>query len=219
MCDPILLQRGLEALDLALPQTARENLLVYCRDLLKWNRRINLVARNTTQEEALEKHFLDSLTLLPLVNRYAAGSQSLLDVGTGGGFPGLVLAAVQPELQVILVEPRQKRVSFLRHIIRTLGLANVDLHAARLEEIDWSGRCPALITSRAVAEARRFLTMIAPVAGPETRVLLMQGAGDISGDVKFFRQQGWHLLESTSLHLPFSGVSRHLSVLGQNRSA
>ena len=89
----------------------------------------------------VEKHFLDSLTLLPVIRQYGLDNEmnshaSLLDVGTGAGFPGLVLAAALPELDVTLVEPRQKRVFFLCHIIRTLGLTNVQTIRADAATLD-----------------------------------------------------------------------------------
>ncbi|MCK5515866.1 MAG: class I SAM-dependent methyltransferase, partial [Desulfobulbaceae bacterium] len=114
MCDRKLLIRGLNQLGVNLDDKAIDQVLLYCQELLKWNKRINLIARNTQPAEVIEKHFLDSLTLLPVIKQYSGANPTLLDIGTGAGFPGLVLAAVMPELQVTLVEPRQKRVSFLR---------------------------------------------------------------------------------------------------------
>ncbi len=129
-----LFQSGLRKLNIPLDGIALEKLLLYAGELEKWSRRINLIARKTTTRDVVEKHFLDSLTLLPfVVGKDNLPSATLLDVGTGAGFPGLVLAVALPDLQVILVEPRLKRVSFLRHIIRTLSLANVEIIDQRLE--------------------------------------------------------------------------------------
>ena len=96
-----LLRTGLGQLGIRVTETALGGLVRYCLDLEKWNRRVNLVARNTSLADIVEKHFLDSLTLLPLIQKYGLeqGNDSgenfginLLDVGTGAGFPGLVLA-------------------------------------------------------------------------------------------------------------------------------
>ena len=103
-----LLRTGSQRLGIPLGDEAIERLLIYLAQLMKWSRRVNLIARDTPEEQAVELHFLDSLTLAPLLQEPEA--VHLLDVGTGAGFPGLVLACVLPEARFTLVEPRQKRV-------------------------------------------------------------------------------------------------------------
>ena len=124
-----LLVRGAAQLGLAVDTAGVERLLIYLAELMKWSRRVNLIARDTPEAQAVETHFLDSLTLLPFVDEAAA--PHLLDVGSGAGFPGLALACVRPDARFTLCEPRQKRVSFLRHVVRTLGLKNVEVAAER----------------------------------------------------------------------------------------
>jgi 16S rRNA (guanine527-N7)-methyltransferase len=213
VCDAELLGRGLQALGLEISATSREKILVYCRELLKWNRRINLIARNTPPDEALEKHFLDSLTLLPILEQYGESDSTLLDVGTGAGFPGLVLAAVRPGLRVTLVEVRQKRVTFLRHIIRTLDLANITVVATRLEQASLEGHRFDFITGRAVADAKRFLELLADIPDPDTLVVLMQAAEDQNGRRGPSGTGKWRLIRDEKFYLPFSGGRRRLSVL------
>ena len=214
MCDRKLLIRGLEKLGIKLEGDSVDNILLYCRELTKWNKRINLIARNTPPAEILEKHFLDSLTLLPVIDQYGGTSKTLLDVGTGAGFPGLVLAAARSELQVTLVESRQKRVSFLLHIIRTLQLTNVKVIADRLEYADKLVEQQfSFITSRAVADAGRFLFMIEGVTGPETVVIIMQatdGMEQWAGDAK---ANGWQRIDNMKFKLPFSGAPRSLTMI------
>ena len=123
-----LLVRGAAQLGLAMDVAGVERLLVYLAELMKWSRRVNLIARDTPEAQVVETHFLDSLTLLPFLD--GAGEVHLLDVGSGAGFPGLALACVRPDARFTLCEPRQKRVSFLRHVVRTLGLANVEVVSA-----------------------------------------------------------------------------------------
>lgn len=211
MCDRKLFIRGLDRLGIKLEGDRAENILLYCRELQKWNKRINLIARNTPAAEILEKHFLDSLTLLPMIQQYENRQASLLDVGTGAGFPGLVLAAALPELEVTLVEPRQKRVSFLRHIIRTLKLANVRVVEDRLEHAGLSKQDFTFITSRAVADGGRFLAMLGDVPGPDTLVIVMQATDGLQQWIQ--GSQGWQLVENRKLQLPFSGAPRLLSVI------
>ena len=207
-----LLREGAKRLDLAVDQAAALRLSQYCDELRRWNRRINLVARDTGREVMLEKHFLDSLTLLPLLDSHG-GDGSLLDVGSGAGFPGLVLAAARPDMPVILVEPRHKRVAFLRHIVRRLQLVNVEVVARRLDqaEVLRSSRI-SLVTGRAVAEPARFLGLVRPVVGPGTRVVLMLG-GDGRRRLPETERAGWRLLEEQRYVLPWSGSRRSLLVL------
>lgn len=213
VCDQELLARGVETLAIDLSFELQDKLLIYCRELQKWNKRINLIARNTPAAEIIEKHFLDSLTLLPCIAELAASSPSLLDVGTGAGFPGLVLAAAMPELTVTLVEPRQKRVSFLRHIIRTLQLTNVRVIARRLEQAELRNQNFSCITSRAVADIDGFLALIKGTAGPKSVVITMQAVDN--SDLWEINRLGkdWQLLEKREVQLPFSGAQRVLSLI------
>lgn len=153
---------------------AVERLFVYFTELTRWNRKINLIAKGTPDAEILEKHFLDSLTLLSLLD---VSAPHLLDVGTGAGFPGLVCKAVRPDLTVTLLEPRLKRVSFLRHVIRTLNLAGVEALACRVEDETLLPSNPVFthITSRAVTDIAEFLGMVSRLCGPGTTVICMKG--------------------------------------------
>lgn len=222
MCDRKQFLGGLKKLGLSLSPQQTDSLLLYCRELQKWNKRVNLIARNTGSTDIAEKHFLDSLTLLPIIRQYSKGQGrageeaiSLLDVGTGAGFPGLVLAAALPELTVTLAEPRQKRVSFLRHIIRTLGLTNVQVTDQRIEPGHaWDGPEFTFITSRAVAAADVFLPLIKGIAAENT-VVIMMGATD---GVSLIGQEeqvaaDWRCLEERKFFLPFSHHPRVLTLL------
>jgi 16S rRNA (guanine527-N7)-methyltransferase len=206
-----LLTSGAHQLGLPLSDEAIERLLVYLAELMKWSRRVNLIARDTPEAQAIETHFLDSLTLLPLLQEPAP--VHLLDVGTGAGFPGLVLAAVLPEARFTLVEPRQKRVSFLRHLIRTLGLTNVEVVADRVEPHAqaWQGRF-SHITSRAVAEPGLFLPLVRPLVTAETRVILMLARKEGLAGVEHLDSGPWRIVDTRVLTLPFSGAPRLLAV-------
>jgi len=153
---------------------ALNRLFVYFRELKHWSRKINLIAKKATDEEILEKHFLDSLTLLPLLQ---GDNPHLLDIGTGAGFPGLVCKVVKPELQLTLVEPRQKRVAFLSHISRTLQLENISILDCRVED---EQSLPAEngfthICSRAVSDVKVFLDMSSRFMKPGVQVICMKG--------------------------------------------
>ena len=209
-----LLREGAGLLEIDLSEDDLDRLLVYVAELAKWSRRINLIARDTPELQILENHFLDSLTLLPVLRSQGSGPVHLLDVGSGAGFPGLVLAIVMPEAQFTLVEPRQKRVSFLRHLIRTLGQTNVEVVADRIEPhaAAWQGRF-SHVTSRAVAEPLVFLPLVRPLLTPEVKVILMLARAEALAGVEADDSGLWQVGETRALHLPFSGVPRLLAVV------
>ena len=202
-----LLVRGGAQLGLAMDVAGVERLLVYLAELMKWSRRVNLIARDTPEAQVVETHFLDSLTLLPFLD--GAGEVHLLDVGSGAGFPGLALACVRPDARFTLCEPRQKRVSFLRHVVRTLGLANVEVVAERIEAhlADWPGRFTH-ITSRAVAEPAAFLPLVRPLVTPATRVLLMLARAEGLAGIDRLVSGPWRVDAERRFVLPFSKAPR-----------
>ncbi len=110
---------------------AFDRLNLYFNELKKWGRKVNLIAKSSSDQQIVENHFIDSLTILPLL---VGANTHLLDIGTGAGFPALVCKAAYPELAITLVEPRLKRVSFLGHITRTLGLQEVKILSCRVED-------------------------------------------------------------------------------------
>ncbi len=209
-----LLREGASRLGIPLTDPCVTALLTYCRDLQKWSRRINLIARDSTEQQIIEKHFLDSLSLLPLLRLSSSRQFSLLDVGTGAGFPGLVLAAILPDATFTLVEPRKKRVSFLRHIIRTLELSNVEVLGERLEHCqDLIAGSHDFITSRAVTEPVQFLAMIKPLLVVDTRVILMAAKKQTLSGVYECVPDTYRVLEERTFTLPFSGAPRVLAVI------
>jgi 16S rRNA (guanine527-N7)-methyltransferase len=179
---------------------------------MKWSQRINLIARNTAEAQVIENHFLDSLSLVPLLVEHKASH--LLDVGTGAGFPGLVLACVLPNTRCTLVEPRQKRVVFLRHIVRSLGLDHVEIVADRIEPYltTWQGRFSHIV-SRAVAEPSIFLLLTRPLLGPKTQVILMLARDEALAPIAHLPNGPWRIVATQSFTLPFSGAARLLALV------
>src|SRR5581483_1522907 len=99
-------------------------------ELIRWNRRVNLTAIRE-EREIVVKHFLDSLFPLTLLN--PSEGARWIDIGSGAGFPGLVLKIARPHLEMTLVESAQRKATFLHHIIGTLGLTGVSVIHDRLE--------------------------------------------------------------------------------------
>jgi len=143
-----------------------------CADLLRWNRAHNLTGHHDP-EAAYTDLFLDSLALVPHVQ-----GPSLLDIGSGAGFPGLVLALALPELRVTLLEPRAKRVSFHKQAIRALELGDrVRTVMGRAGEA-LEGEQFSTVTLRAVTDIPGSLELAKPYLAPGGVVLLPRGAKD-----------------------------------------
>ena len=161
------LAAGLTALGIALPEAAQLKLLAFRDLLLKWNRTYNLTALRDPQQ-AISHHLLDALAILPHV-----GTSPLLDVGSGGGLPGIPLAIAHPDLAVTLVDTVQKKAAFLQQVAIELELKNVAVHHARVEEM--RGQY-AQISSRAFAELALFVSLTRHRLAPGGRWLAMKGA-------------------------------------------
>jgi len=213
------LAQGLKIMGLSLSNQpeALSRLSLYFQELKKWNRKINLVARSLDDQQILENHFLDSLTLLALLRLETQEQETILDAGTGAGFPGLVLKAACPAFSVTLIEPRKNRFFFLKQMVRVLHLQGVELFDVRLEEKrkvqELSGHQFSFITSRAFTDTWKFIKLTGPYLKKEGRIVLMKGPGALnelhdSGrkglDSEFF------ISEIKKLYLPFSKVERLL---------
>ena len=212
---------GLELMELIVDNQAAalEHLTFYFQELKKWNSKVNLVARALGDEKILENHFLDSLTLLPLLAPENQAQETVLDVGTGAGFPGLVLKTACPALSVVLLEPRRNRYYFLKHIVRTLALQEVEVLAVRLgeknEEEKLAGRQFSFVTSRAFTDMHEFVRLASPYLAREGRIVCMKGPGAAREMEDFARLAGdnFYVAETKKFQLPFSKAERILVII------
>lgn len=142
-------------------------------ELLKWNAVINLTAITRPEGMALN-HFLDSLAPA----RFIAPGSALLDVGLGGGFPGLPLHIAIEGLRTTLVDAVRKKVSFLRHVLRKMALSGIEARHLRVEELsrhaDGQGSYDA-ITSRAFSASAPFVRTVWPLLRPRGRIIAFKG--------------------------------------------
>ena len=130
------LQEGLQRLSVTLDETAFAKVVQWARLLKQWNRTFNLLG-NSDSAHLIDEHLLDSLAIVPVLERYLPRpEEALVDVGTGAGFPGILLAIVQPQRPIYLVEPVGKKVAFLRQSVLTLGLKNATVLAGKIEEME-----------------------------------------------------------------------------------
>ncbi len=139
--------------------------------LLKWNKRINLVARSTLPD-FWSRHALDSWQVTPFIN---TDDVSVLDFGSGAGFPGIAVAIALKDrggAQILMAESAGKKASFLRSTIRELELP-AKVHAGRIEDIEMHK--PDIITARAFAPLPRLLEYAAPFLSLDTRLILLKG--------------------------------------------
>lgn len=196
------LAAGLTALGIALPETAQLKLLAFRDLLLKWNRTYNLTALRDPHQ-AISHHLLDALAILPHV-----GAGPLLDVGSGGGLPGIPLAIARPDLSVTLVDTVQKKAAFLQQAAIELELKSVAVHHARVEEM--RGQY-AQISSRAFAELARFISLTHHLLAPGGRWLAMKGALP-EGEIEAL-PAGSEVEAIIPLVVPGLDAERHLIIL------
>jgi 16S rRNA (guanine527-N7)-methyltransferase len=194
------LAEGIRQLGLGLPPGAAERLEGYLALLGKWNRVYNLTAIRDT-DQMVTHHLLDSLAILP----HLGAARTLVDVGSGGGLPGLTLAICRPDLQVTSVEASQKKAAFQQQAKIELGLANVSIHCGRIEAV--TGTFDAAI-SRAFAELADFVRLAGHLS---RRLLAMKGAYPLAELDRL--PPGWRLANTVKLDVPGLGAERHLIVL------
>ncbi|MCT6881854.1 MAG: 16S rRNA (guanine(527)-N(7))-methyltransferase RsmG, partial [Snodgrassella alvi] len=123
-----MLQQGLQQMNINLTVPQQLQLLAFVELLKKWNSTYNLTALRNDQD-VISHHILDSLTLLPYVEK----ARGLIDVGSGGGMPGIPVAISRPDLPVALLDANSKKTSFLQQAVIELGLSNVQVITARVE--------------------------------------------------------------------------------------
>jgi 16S rRNA (guanine527-N7)-methyltransferase len=145
----------------------------HARELIQWNRVTNLTAITDPIEVAL-KHYVDALAAAPWIGDRAR----VLDAGSGGGFPGIPLNIVRPDLSVTMVDSVRKKVSFLKHAVRTLGLSRIDAVHGRLEDLgllpDYRGKFDRVVC-RAFSSLDNFASLALPFLSPGGCLLAMKG--------------------------------------------
>jgi len=198
------LAQGLMELGLTLNQRQQNQLLDYLTEFHKWNRAYNLSAVRDPQA-MLYRHLLDSLSVLPQVA--ARAPRRMVDVGTGGGLPGLPLAIALPDTQVSLLDGNGKKSRFLFHIKTRLGLDNVtvinDRSQAHRPEPGYD-----LVISRAFASLADMLTACAHLVAEDGVILAMKGVYPEQELAEVGHQMD--LIGSHSLQVPGNEGERHL---------
>jgi len=206
-----LLTEGVAALGLELAPATLEHLQIYLEELKLWNAKTNLTGLKTDRDIVI-KHFLDSLAVLPFLD----GVASVVDLGSGGGFPGLVLKLARPQLALTLVEARQRKAAFLEYLaarFKLTGVQVVQTHLTPSLAHKWEPKVAAVV-SRAAFILPRLLELAAPLLAPGGVVLALKGVHLALGELEAAGSAGQLLglgpLEKYRYSLPISGEPRLL---------
>lgn len=197
-----ILEAGLEQLGMSCAPERRQQMLDYLGELEKWNGAYNLTAIRD-QRTMVVRHLLDSLVVLPFV------SGRVLDVGAGAGLPGLVLAIAEPELQVTVLDSNGKKARFMRHVVRVLGLANVEVAEARVEAFQ-PGQGYDRIVSRAFASLADFVHLTRHLLAPGGQWVAMKGKLD-KDEIASIRDRA-EIRETRRLQVPGLDEERHVVI-------
>jgi 16S rRNA (guanine527-N7)-methyltransferase len=197
-----VLVEGTNELKLGLSDTQIDKLMDYLALMAKWNKVYNLTSLRDPGQ-MVTHHLLDSLAAVPAF----AGASNVLDVGAGGGLPGIVLAIARPDMKVSLVDTVHKKTAFLTQVKAELGLSNVTVYTARVEQLEVPEKFD-VITSRAFADLSDFVNWSGHLLAPGGRFIALKGVAPpdeqerIPGD--------WKVSEVRALQVPRLGAERHL---------
>lgn len=200
-----ILAGSVRSLQLALTDAQLNLLIDYLALLSKWNAVYNLTAvRDPAQ--MVTQHLLDSLAAVPAF----AGARNVLDVGAGGGLPGIVLAIACPEMQVSMIDTVHKKTAFLTQVKAELGLQNVSVYTARVEQLQ-TPRKFDVITSRAFAELGDFIKWSAHLLEHGGRFIAMKGV--FPEEEMASLPTGWKVAKVQALQVPGLDAERHLIMI------
>ncbi|MEX0614738.1 MAG: 16S rRNA (guanine(527)-N(7))-methyltransferase RsmG [Methylophaga sp.] len=197
------LEAGCAALSLALSEQQIQQLLDYLTLLVKWNKVYNLTALKDPAQ-MLSKHLLDSLALLPHLD-----ADSLLDVGTGAGLPGIPVAICRPQMAVTLLDSNAKKTRFLQQVKAELKLQNVTVVHGRVEQVELPKF--AIITARAFASVGDIIDLAGRHCDDAGKLILMKG---VYPEQELQQAApGFSLQAVTAINVPFCEGQRHVVTL------
>ena len=196
-----------------------EKFYKYMKLLLEWNQKINLTAI-TDEKEIITKHFIDSIT----ISKYINDKDSVVDIGTGAGFPGIPLKIVKEELKVTLVDSLNKRIKFLDDAIEKIELKNIETIHARAEEFGQSKKHREhydLAISRAVARLNILIEYLLPTVKVGGKCICMKGPDareEIEGAKKAIELLGGQICNIEEFNLPGTDIKRTIVAINKIKS-
>lgn len=204
----------LEKSNLILTGEKIEKFYNYMNLLIEWNKKINLTAIIEPKEIIL-KHFIDSLTIL----KYIKNNETIIDVGTGAGFPGIPLKIVRDDLKITLADSLNKRINFLNEVISKLDLKNIDAIHTRAEELGKNKKYREkfdIATSRAVANMSTLSEYLIPFIKVEGRCICMKSSDidiELENAKNAIKILGCKIESEDKFNLPNSDLGRSIIVL------
>ena len=196
------LASGVQELGLALSEKQMGQLLDYLALLAKWNGVYNLTSVRDPAQMVVQ-HVLDSLTAVSAF----ADAKSVLDVGAGGGLPGMVLAIARPDMKVALIDTVHKKTAFLTQVKAELGLTNVTVHTARVEQLQVPHKFD-VITSRAFADLSDFVNWSGHLLEEGGQFIALKGVAPSEERERLPAE--WKVSELRPLRVPGLNAERHL---------
>ena len=203
----------LEKLNIILTKTQEEQLEKYYEILVETNKYTNLT-RIIEKEEVYLKHFYDSLTITKVID--LTKEQTLIDIGTGAGFPGLVLKIVFPNLKITLLDSLNKRIDFLNQVIKELDLKDIKTVHSRIE--DYKKEQFDIVTSRAVAKTNILLELAYNLPKEQGYFIFLKG--DMKQELKesehAIKELNLKLIQKEEFFLPFENSKRTIIKIQKN---
>ena len=201
--------KAVKQLNVDLTEEKLEKLNKFYNLLIEWNKKINLT-RIEEEGEVYLKHFYDSLTIAKAVD--LSEIKTLCDIGTGAGFPGIVLKIFYPNLKITLIDSLKKRVNYLNEIIKDLGIDNIEAIHVRGE--DYKGQYD-VVTSRAVANIEKLLGYTMHLVSPTGIFIAMKGdiEKELTPDVKKKIEKKYKIEKIEKFLLPKENSNRSLVVI------
>lgn len=193
--------KAVEALGLKVTTRELEQLEVIYNTLIETNKTMNLT-RITKKEDVYLKHFYDSLTLSKVYDLSKANN--LCDIGTGAGFPGLILKIFYPNLEITLVDSLLKRVNYLNKLIEKLQLAGIKAYHIRAEDLIKDGKKFDIVTARAVASLPKLLPWTVPLVNQTGSFLAMKGnvEEELEQSKTMMKKYNWYVNKKEVFTLP-----------------
>lgn len=204
---------ALKDLGIDITEEQLNNLEIYYKLLVEWNEKMNLTGI-TQKEEVYLKHFYDSLTICKVIDLNKI--DSLCDVGTGAGFPGMVLKILFPNLHITLVDSLQKRLTFLETVKNEIGLTKLEIIHSRAEEYGIKNREKFdVVTARAVAPLNILLEYSAPMVKKEGYFIPLKAnvSEELNNSIKAMKQLSIELEQKEEFLLPVENSQRTILLL------
>jgi 16S rRNA (guanine527-N7)-methyltransferase len=197
-----VLGEGIDAMRLDVSPAQQQKLMDYLALMFKWNAVYNLTSLRDPMQ-MVTHHLLDSLAAVPAF----AAARNVLDVGSGGGLPGIVLAIVRPDMKVSMIDTVHKKTAFLTQVKAELGLANVTVYTARVEQLQVIDKFD-VITSRAFADLSDFVNWSSHLLADGGRYIALKGVAPKDEQERLPAE--WKVDKVEPLDVPRLGAERHL---------